>query len=86
MRENLMISENLLNKKKSQKIINSEKFYKVYKINYYTYSISVLSDILFPPKFNPFRFIDGSGFCKGAKPSKLFGNLVEEFLLVIIEI
>ena len=36
---------------KAQKIINSEKFYKVYKINYYTYSISVLSDILFPLKY-----------------------------------
>ena len=49
------------------------------------YQSSVLSIILLPLRFKPFREIDDFGFCNGAKPSKDFGKIGKEFLLVIIE-
>ena len=49
------------------------------------YQSSVLSIILLPLKFKPFREIDAFGFCSGAKPWKVFGKIGKVFLLVIID-
>ena len=56
------------------------------KILVVSYQLSVPSIILFPLKFKPFKFMDDSGFCNGAKPSKVLERKGWEILLVIIEI
>ena len=56
------------------------------KILVVSYQFSVPSIIRFPLKFKPFKFIDGLGFCNGAKPSKVFEEKDSDDLLVITEI